>query len=298
MSGVTDYGAAIITSVAAALSVLFAFIPRLIGALLLILIGWIVAGIVYRVLVAVLRRLRVDEVAERTGITAFLARGNVQTDAAGLIGDLAQWFIAFFGVLAFFVVAAVGQIGVATGILNMLFTAVVGGLSLALARAFGLGGRDAAGRAIESASGAFTGPTTDTTTVRVVTPRGDPRPPADRGRQPQRFPLQATTRDGCVCVRPAERAADVCTFAGLIRMCHAAASTASSRGENACHCADVHRTVRAERGTSKILCCARLASSNIVRHPEPHTHTVASAVGARRDDRALWECALTNAGSA
>ncbi len=209
MSGVTDYGAAIITSVAAALSVLFAFIPRLIGALLLILIGWIVAGIVYRVLVAVLRRLRVDEVAERTGITAFLARGNVQTDAAGLIGDLAQWFIAFFGVLAFFVVAAVGQIGVATGILNMLFTAVVGGLSLALARAFGLGGRNAAGRAIESASGAFTGPTTDTTTVRVVTPRGDPRLPADRRRSPS----------ASHCKPPPEMGASACDRRSVLLTC-------------------------------------------------------------------------------
>ncbi len=249
MATVTDFGAGIITSVTALLANLLGFIPRIIGALIIIWIGWIVAGVVYRVVTAVLRRLRVDDIAERTGIAAFLARGNVQTDAAGLIGDLAKWFIrlifleaafnalgmpqvvaiinsiilflpnlvvalilifvgtiiarfvrdvvkastlgagmsgaqtianiCYFGIMAFFVIAAIGQIGVATGYLNILFTSAVGGLSLALALAFGLGGRDAAARAIDSVTGAMTAPSgtaaplTETATRPAVA--GEPR---------------------------------------------------------------------------------------------------------------------------
>lgn len=228
MTAVTDFGAGIITSVTTLLANLLGFIPRIIGALIIIWIGWIIANFVYRIVTALLRRLHVDDVAQRTGITAFLARGNVQTDAAGLIGGLAKWFIrlifleaafnalgmpqvvaiintiilflpnllvalillfigtliarfvrdivkassqgagmsgaqtianiCYFGVMAFFVIAAIGQIGVATGYLNILFTSAIGGLSLALALAFGLGGRDAAARAIDNVTSALTAP--------------------------------------------------------------------------------------------------------------------------------------------
>ncbi len=240
MAPVTDYGVAFVTSIAALLVTLLGFIPRLIGALIIIWIGWFVAGIIYRVVTALLRKLHVDEIAQRAGITAFLARGNVQTDAAGLIGDLAKWFvrlifleaafnalgmpqvvgvinsiilfipnlivaliilfigilaarflrdvvrsmaqgagmtgaptianITYFAVMAFFFIAAISQIGVATGLLDILFSAAVGGLSLALALAFGLGGRDAAARAINSLTGSIN------TTPSMMPPSVPPMP--------------------------------------------------------------------------------------------------------------------------
>lgn len=240
MAPVTDYGVAFVTSIAALLVTLLGFIPRLIGALIIIWIGWFVAGIIYRVVTALLRKLRVDEIAQKAGIAAFLARGNVQTDAAGLIGDLAKWFvrlifleaafnalgmpqvvgvinsiilfipnlivalvilfigtlaarflsdvvrstaqgagmagastiasITYFGVMAFFFIAAISQIGVATGLLDILFSAAVGGLSLALALAFGLGGRDAAARAINSLTGSIN------TTPSLTPPSAPPMP--------------------------------------------------------------------------------------------------------------------------
>ena len=47
-------------------------------------------------------------------------------------------------VWAFAIVVAVNQIGIATALINTLFTAVVGAVALALALAFGLGGRETA----------------------------------------------------------------------------------------------------------------------------------------------------------
>jgi len=101
------------------------FLPNLVVALILLFIGIIVARLV---------------------------RDLVRASAAGLGPNAAKTIssICFFGVLAFFVVAAVGQIGIATAYLSILFSAAVGGLALALALAFGLGGRDAAARAIDS----------------------------------------------------------------------------------------------------------------------------------------------------
>jgi len=87
-------------------------------------------------------------------IVARLVRDLVRASASGLGRDAAKTIsdICFFGVLAFFVVVAVGQIGIATAYLSILFSAAVGGLALALALAFGLGGREAAARAIDNVS--------------------------------------------------------------------------------------------------------------------------------------------------
>jgi hypothetical protein len=57
----------------------------------------------------------------------------------GLMGRVAQ-----AAVLAFAVIVAVNQIGVATALVNTLFMAVVGAVALAAALAFGLGGREVA----------------------------------------------------------------------------------------------------------------------------------------------------------
>ena len=51
-------------------------------------------------------------------------------------------------VWAFAIVVAVNQIGIATDLVNTLFMAVVGAVALALALAFGLGGRDTASRIV------------------------------------------------------------------------------------------------------------------------------------------------------
>lgn len=57
--------------------------------------------------------------------------------------------IAKYSIIVFGVIAALSQLNIASDILNILFTGMVGAFSLALGLAFGLGGRDAAARAIE-----------------------------------------------------------------------------------------------------------------------------------------------------
>lgn len=49
-----------------------------------------------------------------------------------------------YGILGFAVIAAVGQLGIATNLINILFTGLVASLSIAFGLAFGLGGRHAA----------------------------------------------------------------------------------------------------------------------------------------------------------
>ncbi len=95
---ITDVGQAFLTALAAFL----AAIPAIIGALLLLIIGWVIAGLVGGILAKFLRTIKVDDLAEKSGIAGFLRRGNVKADAAGVIGGLVKWYIR----LVFIVMAA------------------------------------------------------------------------------------------------------------------------------------------------------------------------------------------------
>ncbi len=54
--------------------------------------------------------------------------------------------IAEIAVIAFAVLIAVNQVGIATDLVNILFIGIVAALALALGLAFGLGGREVAGQ--------------------------------------------------------------------------------------------------------------------------------------------------------
>lgn len=211
---ITDMGTAVITALSAALISFVTALPSLIGALILLAIGWFVAGLIGSFLARVLRMVRFEELAERSGVTGFLRRANIRADAAGVIGGIVKWYVrlvfvvmaanavgltavsgivnqilaflpnllvaililgafswlatlvknlvtgaidtaglpnanalgtlSFATVLAFGIVAAANQIGVAATLINTLFMGVVGALALAFGLAFGLGGRDQA----------------------------------------------------------------------------------------------------------------------------------------------------------
>jgi hypothetical protein len=187
------------------------WLPRVVIALLLLLIGWLLARAVQRGVVKLLRLLRLEAAAEQTGVDDFLVRGGVRFTLVTLIGQFFYWSllliftIAVFNVLgltmgpelmerlaqyvpnviaavavlvfgtlaarfirgfveaylgnvgmkggtnvgilvqgallAFVAVLALEQLGIAIALLTSAFQLAFGGMCLALALAFGLGGR-------------------------------------------------------------------------------------------------------------------------------------------------------------
>lgn len=92
---------------------LVVFVPALLLAVLLLFVGWLVAKLVRRVVVRVLRRLRVDEAAERAGIDDFLVQGGVRYTTVSLIGAAIYWMIllgVFVAVLEGLGVTAAGEL--------------------------------------------------------------------------------------------------------------------------------------------------------------------------------------------
>jgi mechanosensitive ion channel-like protein len=101
------------------------WLPQLFVALLVLIIG------------ALLARL-VGEVVRRA------------MDGAGVSGGPILASVAAVAVFAFAAIIALNQIGVGSAIVQVLFASVMFGLALALALAFGLGGRDTAKNIVDS----------------------------------------------------------------------------------------------------------------------------------------------------
>jgi Conserved TM helix len=210
---IQNWGDAIFLALSNALNTFLTAIPLVVGALLILIIGWVISNVVARVVREVVARAGADRLfAERGGevygkasrqikpsvvtseivkwiirfvflVAAANALGMPQVSAllnqvllwipnllvaavillvAPLIGRFLRGLIevgagnmgftnapllgriAELAVIAFAVLIAIDQIGIAADLLNILFTGLVAALALAFGLAFGLGGRDVA----------------------------------------------------------------------------------------------------------------------------------------------------------
>jgi hypothetical protein len=72
---------------------IMAMAPDLLLAVILLIAGWLVAKLVRRLAIRLLRGLRVDDLAERAGFEDFLIQGGVQVTTVTLIGNTVYWVI-------------------------------------------------------------------------------------------------------------------------------------------------------------------------------------------------------------
>jgi mechanosensitive ion channel-like protein len=216
---VQDWGYAVYLAVTTALSNFISAIPAIIGALVILAIGWILSNVLARVVDEVLERAGADRLfAEHGGremyaqagtaivpsdVAAVLVKWVVRliflvaaanvlglTQISSLLNQVILWIpnlivaavillvapligrflrrlievgagqmgftnapllgrLVEVAVIAFAVVIAINQVGIAKDLVNILFIGVVGALSLAFGLAFGLGGREVAARLTE-----------------------------------------------------------------------------------------------------------------------------------------------------
>ena len=202
-----------------ALDTFFAFIPRLIGFLIVLAIGYIVARVVKTVIVKLLQKVGLDRAMHSGSVGEYVNKAAPDLSPSRIIGAVAFWFI-FLGalsiavsqlgipalnnfveaiaaylpnvvaavlifVIAGVIAAAVGglvartmgdtptgkvvgsvvpvlvmaiatfmilnQLKIAPEIVTITYAALIGGLFLAMALAFGLGGREVAARMLGDA---------------------------------------------------------------------------------------------------------------------------------------------------
>ncbi len=102
MQQITNWSDAMIASVSGAASMFFAAVPRLIGFAIILVVGWIIASLIDKAVVAVLRAVRFNVLAERAGLAAFIKKSNMKDDAAGAIGLIARWFVRLIALVVAF----------------------------------------------------------------------------------------------------------------------------------------------------------------------------------------------------
>lgn len=78
------------------LGTVLTFLPRIVNAAILLIVGYIIARIVRGLLTKGLRAVHFDNVADRAGITRFLRLAGTQLDAARVLAVVVFWWIFLF----------------------------------------------------------------------------------------------------------------------------------------------------------------------------------------------------------
>lgn len=105
----------------------------------------VVLGYLPQVIIAVLILMVSVVIGEAMAKIVTASAHAAHVKSAHLLGVLTRWAIWIFALLA-----ALIQLGIAAGLINMLVTGVIAGAALAFGLAFGLGGRDHASEIIDA----------------------------------------------------------------------------------------------------------------------------------------------------
>lgn len=199
------------------------FVPSLLGAIIIFIIGWFVGSLVGKAISQLLAAVKLDKLFESAGAEGLMNRAGIKLNASGFIGGIVKWFIIVVFLMAslqivgltqvnsflsdavlyylpkvviaalvliiatiiadamkklvqtsakaanihsanmlgsvtkyaiwiFAITIALSELGIATYFMQVLFMGMIIMLALAGGLAFGLGGKDAAARALDNIS--------------------------------------------------------------------------------------------------------------------------------------------------
>lgn len=92
-TAIQDTGDALQASLVGALNTFVSAIPRVVGFVLVLLIGWFIASLIARAVTALLRAINFNDLARRSGLAEFVQSMGVKTDSAGVIAGVTKWFV-------------------------------------------------------------------------------------------------------------------------------------------------------------------------------------------------------------
>lgn len=110
------------------------FIPNMAVAILIFIIGWIIAAVVGKSVASILKSLQLDKVLQNVGLEELVSRAGFRLNIGAFIGGLVKWFIIFV-----FLMAATNVLGLAQvndfifKVLNYLPRIVIASVVLILA---------------------------------------------------------------------------------------------------------------------------------------------------------------------
>lgn len=86
------------------------FVPNLVVALVILVLGWLIGALLGRAVWQVFRALKIDEALRRAGFESFLRRGGMNLDSGAFVGALVKWFVIIVFLIAAFDVLGLSQV--------------------------------------------------------------------------------------------------------------------------------------------------------------------------------------------
>ncbi len=106
-TGIRDTSESIVNSLLNALNNFISFLPALIGATIILLVGWLISGVLANLIERALRAIGLENAVERSGIGDFVRRSGTRMTISGIIAALVKYFIFLI-----FVQAAANVLGI------------------------------------------------------------------------------------------------------------------------------------------------------------------------------------------
>jgi hypothetical protein len=100
METVQDWGDAVMVSVTEALQNFLGFLPALVGAILILVLGWIIAGLLAGLVERGLKMIGFERAAQSTGISGFIQRSGSTWTASAIVAEIVKWFIRLIAIQA------------------------------------------------------------------------------------------------------------------------------------------------------------------------------------------------------
>lgn len=86
------------------------FIPNLIGALIVFIIGWIIAVAIGKLVAEILKRIKFDRIFEKAGWKNALEKAEIKTSASSFIGAIFKWVLLIAFLIAAVQILGLGQL--------------------------------------------------------------------------------------------------------------------------------------------------------------------------------------------
>ena len=83
----------VVDPVKAMLIKIWSYVPSLAGAIVILVVGWLIAKVVEAVVVRALKAVRLDVASDKAGISNVLAQGEIRLSLSELIGAIIYWLV-------------------------------------------------------------------------------------------------------------------------------------------------------------------------------------------------------------
>ncbi len=121
------------------LTQIVAFLPRFLGAVVILIVGWLIAKALAFAVVRGLKLARFDTVTSKAGVDGFLKQGGIKKTTIDILGVLVYWFVILITLLTTFNVLGLGVVAelfnrIALFVPNVIVSVLILAIGLYFAR--------------------------------------------------------------------------------------------------------------------------------------------------------------------